>query len=143
MYTMGAITLTVFFLRFVIFRFQESPKFLLYRGRDAEAVKVLEKIAKFNRKECGVTLDMFQALESEFPSDGLILGSGTKQFKSTYKAKLGLELQRYKMLFANATMIRLTVFTWLLYICDFWGFTVAGKFLSHPPLLLHTWHYMI
>lgn len=44
----GAITFAVFFARYFIFRFYESPKFLLSRGREQEAIDVLHKIAKFN-----------------------------------------------------------------------------------------------
>lgn len=44
----GSITFAVFFARYFIFRFHESPKFLLARGREQEAIDVLHKIAKFN-----------------------------------------------------------------------------------------------
>jgi hypothetical protein len=44
----GAITFAVFFARYFVFRFYESPKFLLSRGREQEAIDVLHKIAKFN-----------------------------------------------------------------------------------------------
>lgn len=46
---LGCITLTVFFLRYFVFHFHESPKFLISRGKEAEAIEVLHKIAKFNR----------------------------------------------------------------------------------------------
>lgn len=45
----GLMTLFIFFLRFVVFKFHESPKFLLSRGKEQEAIDVLHKIAKFNR----------------------------------------------------------------------------------------------
>jgi len=44
----GAMTLAIFFARSVLFKFHESPKFLLGRGREQEAIDVLHKIAKFN-----------------------------------------------------------------------------------------------
>jgi hypothetical protein len=44
----GAMTLAVFFARFVVFKFHESPKFLLSKGREQEAIDVLHKIANFN-----------------------------------------------------------------------------------------------
>lgn len=44
----GCITFFVFFARYFIFRFHESPKFLLARGREQEAIDVLHKIAEFN-----------------------------------------------------------------------------------------------
>jgi MFS family permease len=46
---LGGTTLVVFFLRFFVFTFQESPKFLVSRGREEEAIQVLHNIAKFNR----------------------------------------------------------------------------------------------
>jgi MFS family permease len=44
----GAMTLFVFFARFFIFKFHESPKFLLSRGREQEAIDILHKIAIYN-----------------------------------------------------------------------------------------------
>lgn len=46
---LGGATLVVFFLRYFVFTFRESPKFLVSRGKEAEAIEVLHKIAKFNR----------------------------------------------------------------------------------------------
>ena len=44
----GSVTFAVFFVRYFIFTFYESPKFLLSRGREEEAIEVLRKIAVFN-----------------------------------------------------------------------------------------------
>ena len=60
LFTFGAITIFIFILRFVIFRFQESPKFLIYRGQDEKAIKVLQYIAKYNKMECHLTLETFR-----------------------------------------------------------------------------------
>lgn len=131
MFTLGAITLGVFFLRFVVFNFQESPKFLVYRGRDEEAVKVLQHIAKVNKRECGITLEDFQTLTDRTTSNNSgteMIGSGSKQQNLSALQKVKLELVRYRMLFNSWQMTRLTVLVWLTYICDFWGFTLAGKF---------------
>jgi len=46
---LGAITLLIFFLRYFVFHFHESPKFLLAKGREQEAIDVLHRIAKFNK----------------------------------------------------------------------------------------------
>ncbi len=129
-FTVGAITLTVFVLRFLVFRFQESPKYLVYRGRDDKAVEVLQKISKFNKRECSVTLQMLEALTTEHDSMNSgtpMLGGGVKQLTATWSEKVKLELDRYKILFSTAAMARLAILVWLIYICDYWGFTVAGK----------------
>ena len=156
LFTIGAITVGVFILRFVVFRFQESPKFHIYRGRDDKAINVLQNVRRFNGQECSITLQTFEDLTNEHDSVSsgtAMLGGGAKQLKSTWSEKIRLELDRYKLLFApgrtanmasrrekggfgsisdmwNKTrMARLTVLVWLTYICDYWGFTVAGFFL--------------
>lgn len=44
----GCMTFVIFFARFLVFTFHESPKFLLSKGREQDAIDVLHKIAKFN-----------------------------------------------------------------------------------------------
>jgi len=133
LFTLGTITLTAFFLRFVVFRFHESPKFLLYRGHDEKAVRVLHKIAEFNGRESSISVDVFNALNDRDVSvrgskgETPILGAGAKQAQSSFGSKVKVELTRYKILFANPTIARLTILVWITYIFDYWGFSVAGK----------------
>ncbi|KAI4091573.1 MAG: hypothetical protein LQ344_004053 [Seirophora lacunosa] len=140
MFTLGAICLFVFFLRFVLFRFQESPKFLLYRGKDDKAVKVLHHVAKFNGRQCNLTLEDFAALTDEdssiesVESGAPALGGGAKQEESSFGEKVKMELSRYKLLFANPLIARLTILVWITYMFDYWGFSIAGSLL--PQILL-------
>ena len=133
LFTLGAICLFIFFLRFVVFRFQESPKFLLYRGKDEKAVKVMQHIARINGCESTVTMEVFAALTDEDASLSSrsanlpVLGGGTKQLKSSFTDKIKLEFARYKILFANSTLARLTILVWITYIFDYWGFSIAGR----------------
>lgn len=136
LFTLGGITILVFVLRSVVFTFQESPKFLIYRGKDAEAIEVLHTMAQYNGSKCDLVLEDLVSLEQEFDSDrshGPMLGGGVKQLKSTWTEKLKLEGDRFKLLFSSFQMTRLTLLVWLTYICDYWGFTVAGELsrLSH------------
>lgn len=76
MFTLGGFTLLLWFIRFFVFRFYESPRYLIARGRDEEAVEVIHKIAKFNGKADQRTItvrDLQNAVqestkESAFPS---------------------------------------------------------------------------
>jgi len=147
LFTIGGITLGVFFLRFVVFRFQESPKYLLYRGQDEKAIQVLHNIAKFNKRESTITTEVFAALTDEDSSMGSagsshkpILGGGSKQVNSSFADKVKLELARYKLLFASATMARLTILVWIIYAFDYWGFSVAGMLSYRSPLLRPNHH---
>ncbi|KAF2083523.1 MFS general substrate transporter [Saccharata proteae CBS 121410] len=135
MFTLGGITIFTFVMRTLIFSMKESPKYLVYRGQDEKAVRVLEHISKVNKRECGVTLAMFQELETEHErvasgsSAKPVLGGGAGQADLTLKQKLSLEMDRYKLLFNGWQVTRVTILVWLTYIMDYWGFTVAGSYL--------------
>ncbi|KAI1354306.1 major facilitator superfamily domain-containing protein [Xylaria sp. FL0043] len=131
LYTLGGLTLLVFFLRAVIFRLKESPKFLIYKDRDEEAIEVVHYIAKKNGRPCGLTLTDFERLTDEDASIGTAsTGEITaKQLVLTRKEKIFYAVNKYSALFDGWQMARLTLLVWLTYILDFWGFTVAGTYL--------------
>lgn len=64
MFTLGGLTLLLWCLRFLVFRFNESPRYLVGRGRYDEAVEVIHKIAKFNGRadRCTLTVEDLQNL---------------------------------------------------------------------------------
>lgn len=60
----GAMTLAVFFARYFVFRFHESPKFLVSKGRYQDAIDVMHKIAKFNGAlEPTLTVEEFREID--------------------------------------------------------------------------------
>jgi hypothetical protein len=78
----GGITLFIFFARFFIFTFHESPKFLLSKGREQEAIDVLHKIAAFNKAPTPtLTIEHFRAIDNALgvePSEQ-VAGSSAKE----------------------------------------------------------------
>jgi len=68
LYTMGALMLVLFVLRFFVFHLYESPKFLMGRGRDAEAVEVVHKVAQYNGTTSSLTLDILHKAEQGRPA---------------------------------------------------------------------------
>lgn len=70
LFTLGGITLAVFCLRFLIFNFRESPKFLIYKGQDEKAIRVVQHIAKTNGVECRLSLATFEALNASAGDSG-------------------------------------------------------------------------
>jgi hypothetical protein len=144
LFTLGGITLLVFCLRYVVFTFRETPKFLVYKGQDEKAIETLRHMAKVNNTECHLTIESFEILRGEDPSEDSVsssryaLGGGSKQINVNWTEKAQAELSRYKMLFDGIQMTRLTILTWLTYIFDFWGFTVAGiSIFPKLPLKQH------
>ncbi|CAM1503545.1 Fc.00g011360.m01.CDS01 [Cosmosporella sp. VM-42] len=63
--TVGGLTLLMFITRFVFFTIYESPKYLMGKGRDEEAVRVVHAVAKKNGKECNLTIDDLKACEPD------------------------------------------------------------------------------
>jgi MFS family permease len=104
---LGLMTLLVFVLRFFVFHFYESPKFLLSRGREAEAIEVLHKIAKFNNAPPPtLTVEMFAAVDrdSGIPESAIVSTTGRQTLAETAK-RVGKgfvkELTRLKGIFSN------------------------------------------
>ncbi|KAF2738161.1 membrane transporter [Polyplosphaeria fusca] len=57
MLTMGGVAMIMFFLRFVCFTIFESPKYLMGKGLDGEAVKVVHEVARRNGKTSTLTIE--------------------------------------------------------------------------------------
>ena len=114
---LGTMTLAVFFLRYFVFTFHESPKFLLARGREAEAIEILHKIAKYNKQPPPtLTLEMFAAIdEASSNATSATQGAtdGPQSTAATTKkvvSGVGKELTRLKGIFTN----RLSAFIFVL-----------------------------
>ncbi|BGP35909.1 hypothetical protein JCM10296v2_007761 [Rhodotorula toruloides] len=144
MIVLGCITLGIFFLRFVLFTFYESPKFLLAKGKDEEAINVLYKIAAFNRQpQPQLTIDDFRLLDKEYSERESItsdepLSSSPRQFTTGEMAKIRVkqavgQFAHLKGFFATKRMIWVSVTLWIAYMSLFWSFSIAGGYL---PLIL-------
>ncbi|KAK6365731.1 hypothetical protein LTS17_011118 [Exophiala oligosperma] len=126
---LGCMTLFIFFLRYFIFKFYESPKFLISKGKEAEAIEVLHKIAKFNKAPPPtLTLEQFQAIDAEA---GAVAPTATT--KNVLKNFVH-SLRHLKGLFNNKLNIFIFVLLAIAYMGDYWSFNLAGSFL--PIILL-------
>ncbi|KAG1731032.1 major facilitator superfamily domain-containing protein [Suillus lakei] len=61
LFVLGGITLSLWAVRFFIFTLLESPRFLSGIGRDADAIEVIHKLAKFNGKTSSITVEELEA----------------------------------------------------------------------------------
>lgn len=62
---MGGIAMIMFLLRFVCFTLFESPKYLMGRGRDEEAISVVQEVAKRNKKSSAMAVADLQVFDRE------------------------------------------------------------------------------
>ncbi|GAA5890537.1 hypothetical protein JCM6882_002953 [Rhodosporidiobolus microsporus] len=141
----GLMTLAIFALRFFVFTFYESPKFLLVKGKDEAALEVLYKIAKFNKAPPpSLSIDDFRLLDAHYAeqesrtSDQPIANEGPRELgakeltKNRIRQLLG-QVDHLKALFATKRAIWFTVTLWIAYMSLFWAFSIAGGYL---PLIL-------
>ncbi|KAI5458826.1 major facilitator superfamily domain-containing protein [Mariannaea sp. PMI_226] len=68
-WTFGGLTVVMFLARF-FFRIYETPKYLLGKGLDKEAVEVVQKIAARNKTTTWLTLEHFQRIDAELREAG-------------------------------------------------------------------------
>jgi hypothetical protein len=104
-----------------------SPKFLLAKGKDEEAINVLYKIAAFNRQpQPQLTIDDFRLLDKEYSERESItsdepLATGPRQFTTGEMAKIRLkqavgQFAHLKGFFATKRMIWVSVTLWIAYV---------------------------
>lgn len=135
LFTTGALSLTVFALRFLVFTFKETPKYLVHCGRDEEAIATMRHITGGKDSNCSITSELFKSVEREYEietnssSSQSSLSAPAAASHPTRSAKVQAKLSPYTVFFSNWGMARLTVLVWLTYAMDFSGFTVAGFYL--------------
>lgn len=81
--TLGTITILMFACRFFLFHLYESPKFLLSRGRQGEAVAAVHGIAYKNGRRTWLTeeiLNEIGGVSPETAEKGLSRGEVIKRF---------------------------------------------------------------
>jgi hypothetical protein len=63
---MGGLTFVMFILRFFVFHLRESPKFLMGRGRNADAVASVQAVAKYNGKTSSLQLEHLEQVDEMY-----------------------------------------------------------------------------
>lgn len=109
-YTLGAMTFLMFLARYVVFNLQESPKYLIAKGRDQEAIDVLRYVAKRNGRAISLTVEQLQAISGS--SDKAPKHSNVQAFKH---ALTSFDMSHVKPLFSTpklALNTSLTIACW-------------------------------
>lgn len=65
MIAMGGMAMIMFICRFVFFTLYESPKYLMGKGKDEQAVKIVHEVARRNGKTSNLTLADLQAFDGD------------------------------------------------------------------------------
>lgn len=107
--TLGALTFCMFICRFFLFHLFESPKFLLSRGRQSEAVAVIHGIAYHNKTTTWLTEDILNAIggDPEVTEDSKL---STVQILQRSLGKFST--QRIRPLFSSRKLGLTTILLW-------------------------------
>ncbi|TEA11295.1 putative MFS-type transporter [Colletotrichum sidae] len=132
--TIGLITLFMFVVRFFVFRLFESPKFLLSRGRQSEAVAVVHGIAHRNGAKTWLTEDILDLV-----AEGVVAQPNTAArtyTSSVFRNKLAaFSGSRLRPLFKTRTLGTATVTVWFVWATIGMGYPLFNAFL--PQYLSH------
>ena len=114
----GAITLVIFGLRFFVFKFYESPKFLLSKGLTQEAIGVLHRIAKYNNAPAPtVTVADFEAIDAEL---GVTNEHSERSGARNVVSGVIKSVSHLKGLFGNRLETFIFVLLAIAYMGDYW-----------------------
>ncbi|GAB1197043.1 hypothetical protein APSETT444_006324 [Aspergillus pseudonomiae] len=124
--TLGALTFAMFFCRFFLFHLYESPKYLLSRGRQAEAVHAVHGIAHKNKKQTWLTEDILNEIGG-YPEQVAKQTLTFKEIIVRYLSKFSLE--RIKPLFGTKKLGINTVLLWFCWATIGMGYPLFNAFL--------------
>ncbi|CAD6581365.1 MAG: hypothetical protein TREMPRED_002987, partial [Tremellales sp. Tagirdzhanova-0007] len=146
---LGGVTLLIFFLRYFVFSFQESPKFLLSVGKEQEAIDVLHRIAKYNGAPAPtLTMEHFAEIDSgasQYSAPNAVDTADRTNTSGTRRSSFFTDFSRVarnffhsfthlKEIFLNKLQLLIFILLAIAYMGDYWSFNLAGEFL--PIVLL-------
>ncbi|OCH87958.1 MFS general substrate transporter [Obba rivulosa] len=133
LFTMGGLMMILFILRFFVFHLYESPKYLMGRGRDAEAIDVVHQVARYNGRTSNLTLEQLKEPETVAGSaDG---GSRRRNMDTSAKAAARRKLEIFstshvKPLFATRKLAYSTSLLVVLWALIGLAFPLYTAFIS-------------
>ena len=123
--TLGCITLLQWALRFIFFQMFESPKFLLSKGRQAEAVAVIHGLAYKNKTKTWLTEDILNEIGGSQHIDDTKLTN-----KEIIKRSLSkFSTERIGPLFGSRKLGLSTALLWLEWFAIGMGYPLFNGFL--------------
>lgn len=130
--TIGIITFAMFIVRFFLFHMFESPKYLLSRGRQAEAVAVVHGIAFRNNTKTWLTEEILDAIVDDPAPRHRRRVAATNIIKERLAS---FSAERILPLFSNRTLGLTTSLLWFCWATIGMGYPLFNAFL--PQYLSH------
>lgn len=131
---MGGLAMVMFFIRFVFFTIFESPKFLMSRGKDAEAVAVVHEVARRNGKTSTLTLEdltQFDVLGVETQQEEQSAGQQTSASAAVKRQLEKVNMSHLRSLFSTFKMGLSTSMITIIWAFIGLGFPLYNAFLPY------------
>ena len=140
LFTMGGLMLILWGIRFFLFKLTESPKFLMGRGKDAEAVAAVHRVATYNKRTIEFTEEGLKRA-----GDGADIGRvewSAKTVDTSTKGALLRQLEKFdashiKALFATPKLAWSSTLVISLWALIGLAFPLYNAFISY----VHHLHY--
>ncbi|KAF9697423.1 hypothetical protein EKO04_004949 [Ascochyta lentis] len=127
---MGGTAFIMFFLRFACFTIFESPKFLMGKGDDTGAVRIVHEVARRNGKTCSLTLEDLQACDTlASASPTAAVGKTTTASAAVKRNLQKLDASHVKALFATRKLAYSTCLITVVWALIGLGFPLYNAFL--------------
>jgi hypothetical protein len=136
MITLGLFAVVMGLIRILAFKIPESPRFLLSKGRDVDAVEAVNYIARYNGKQETLTIDMLQAIDAQFAQAsgaGIAAAQSSKGLTKMQLLKESLtdyESSNFKKLFKGRGMAQHTSVTFLIWLTLGIGYPLYFAFIT-------------
>ncbi|KAI8937087.1 hypothetical protein NX059_006303 [Plenodomus lindquistii] len=130
MIVMGGVALIMFFFRFVLFTIYESPKFLMGKGRDEEAIAVVHEVARRNGKQTTLSLIDLKICEA-FSPHGEYSHQHTTATATVKRNLKNLEPSHVKALFATKKLAMSTGLITVVWAFIGLGFPLYNAYLPY------------
>jgi hypothetical protein len=123
MITLGAIAIAFGLIRILAFKIPESPRYLLSKGRDADAVEAVNYIARFNGKPETLSLAMLEEIDAQFTQTPggqhpatTTSSKGLSQMQILKESFKDYDTSSFKRLFSGRRMARHSSVTFLIWL---------------------------
>ena len=124
MIAMGGMAMIMFLCRLILFTLFESPKFLMGRGKDAEAIRIVHEVARRNGKSSNLALEDLEVFNQQ--------GHQGTDAGAVLKRKLEkVNLTHVRSLFASPKLAFSTTLIMLIWAFIGLGFPLYNNFLPY------------
>jgi MFS family permease len=129
-YTLGGITLMCQICRFLLFRLSESPKFLVSKGRQDEAVAIVYAVARLNGKKTWLTSELLEEIGGTVDTEVAVVEKERCAIMKLINGTFGkFPTQNIKSLFSNRRLAINTILLWIIWTAIGLGYPLFNAFL--------------